>query len=91
MLCSLPNQKPVKKDLKKEAAAAKASSSKKKVKDGEEDGSKKRRQKKKKDPNAPKRAMSAFMFFSNSEREVYTKYLCFTVLRMCYLNLSVAV
>ncbi|XP_039117381.1 FACT complex subunit SSRP1 [Dioscorea cayenensis subsp. rotundata] len=62
-------EKPVKKDLKKEAAAAKASSSKKKAKDGEEDGSKKRRQKKKKDPNAPKRAMSAFMFFSNSERE----------------------
>ncbi|KAM0932683.1 putative chromatin remodeling & transcriptional activation HMG family [Dioscorea sansibarensis] len=62
-------EKPVKKDLKKEAAAVKASSSKKKAKDGEEDGSKKRRQKKKKDPNAPKRAMSGFMFFSNSERE----------------------
>ncbi|KAH7651977.1 structure-specific recognition protein 1 [Dioscorea alata] len=62
-------EKPAKKDLKKEAAAAKASSSKKKAKDGEEDGSKKRRQKKKKDPNAPKRAMSGFMFFSNSERE----------------------
>ncbi|KAJ0985546.1 hypothetical protein J5N97_003902 [Dioscorea zingiberensis] len=61
-------ERPAKKDLKKEAAAVKASSSKKKAKDGEEDGTKKRRQKKK-DPNAPKRAMSGFMFFSNSERE----------------------
>ncbi|XP_072977188.1 FACT complex subunit SSRP1-like [Typha angustifolia] len=61
--------KPVKKDSKKEPAAAKSSSSKKKSKDGDEEGSKKRKQKKKKDPNAPKRAMSGFMFFSNTERE----------------------
>ncbi|CAN6706990.1 unnamed protein product [Malus baccata var. baccata] len=33
------------------------------------DGSKKKKQKKKKDPNAPKRAMSGFMFFSNMERD----------------------
>lgn len=43
---------------------------KRKVKDGDNESSKKRKQKKKKDPNAPKRAMSGFMFFSNSEREV---------------------
>ena len=49
---------------------SKASSSKKKSKDGDEEGSKKRRQKKKKDPNAPKKAMSGFMFFSQAEREV---------------------
>ena len=34
-----------------------------------EDGQKKK-QKKKKDPNAPKRAMSGFMFFNILEREV---------------------
>jgi len=64
------NQKPAKKESKKEPSS-KASSSKGKSKDGDEDGSKKRKQKKKKkDPNAPKRAMSGFMFFSQSEREV---------------------
>ncbi|XP_020259196.1 FACT complex subunit SSRP1-like [Asparagus officinalis] len=62
-------EKPAKKESKKEASAAKASSAKKKAKDADEEGSKKKRQKKKKDPNAPKRAMSAFMFFSNTERE----------------------
>ncbi|CAA6671707.1 unnamed protein product [Spirodela intermedia] len=55
------------------------SSSKKRGKDGDAEGKKKKRQqqqqqqkkkkKKKKDPNAPKRAMSGFMFFSNSERD----------------------
>jgi len=50
---------------------SKPAPSKKKSKDGEEDGSKKRKQKKKKDPNAPKRAMSGFMFFSQAEREVH--------------------
>ena len=56
---------------KKEASASKASSSKKKSRDADEDGSsKKKKQKKKKDPNAPKRGMSSFMFFSNMEREV---------------------
>ena len=63
-------QKPVKKDTRKEPTSSKASSSKKKSKDGDEDASKKKKQKKKKDPNAPKRAMSGFMFFSQMEREV---------------------
>ncbi|KAI3520826.1 hypothetical protein L1887_10278 [Cichorium endivia] len=59
-----------KKESKKEASASKTpSSSKKRNKGGDEDGSKKRKQKKKKDPNAPKRAMSGFMFFSQLERE----------------------
>ncbi|XP_010925368.1 FACT complex subunit SSRP1 [Elaeis guineensis] len=62
-------EKSAAKDLKKEAVGTKASSTKRKSKDGDEEGSKKRRQKKKKDPNAPKRAMSGFMFFSNAERE----------------------
>eukprot|EP00262_Sarcandra_glabra_P010978 TRINITY_DN26688_c0_g1_i1.p1 TRINITY_DN26688_c0_g1~~TRINITY_DN26688_c0_g1_i1.p1 ORF type:complete len:646 (-),score=160.90 TRINITY_DN26688_c0_g1_i1:244-2181(-) len=62
-------EKPAKKETKKEAAAPKASSSKRKSKDGDEDGAKKRKPKKKKDPNAPKRAMSGFMFFSQTERE----------------------
>ncbi|XXG64352.1 hypothetical protein AAC387_Pa05g2330 [Persea americana] len=61
-------EKPAKKEAKKEAAP-KSSSSKRKPKDGDEDGSKKRKPKKKKDPNAPKRAMSGFMFFSQTERE----------------------
>jgi len=60
-------QKPVKKEIKKDLPP-KASTSKKKPKD-DEDG-KKKKQKKKKDPNAPKRAMSGFMFFSKLEREV---------------------
>lgn len=49
----------------------KASTSKKKSRDrdGDEDG-KKKKQKKKKDPNAPKRAMTGFIFFSQMEREV---------------------
>jgi hypothetical protein len=62
-------QKPAKKESRKETSS-KASSSKKKSRDGDEDGSKKKKQKKKKDPNAPKRAMSGFMFFSQMEREV---------------------
>ncbi|KAF8408055.1 hypothetical protein HHK36_007196 [Tetracentron sinense] len=62
-------EKRAKKETKKEASASKAFSAKRKSKDGNEDGSKKRKQKKKKDPNAPKRAMSGFMFFSQTERE----------------------
>ncbi|XP_059069864.1 FACT complex subunit SSRP1 isoform X2 [Cryptomeria japonica] len=54
---------------KKEATAPKVTATKRKKKDEEEDGGKKRKQKKKKDPNAPKRAMSGFMFFSQIERE----------------------
>lgn len=41
--------------------------------DGESEGLKKKKPKKKKDPNAPKRGMSAFMFFSNTERDVSSK------------------
>ncbi|GMI99195.1 NUCLEOSOME/CHROMATIN ASSEMBLY FACTOR D, high mobility group [Hibiscus trionum] len=58
-------EKPAKKDPRKEASSSKAT--KKKTKDGLDDGKKKKR--KKKDPNAPKRAMSGFMFFSQVERE----------------------
>ncbi|XP_048499938.1 FACT complex subunit SSRP1 isoform X2 [Beta vulgaris subsp. vulgaris] len=65
-------EKPAKKE-KKDPASSKASSSKKKPKDGDEDededGSKKKKPKRKKDPNAPKRAMSGFIFFSQAERE----------------------
>ncbi|KAL1338080.1 hypothetical protein AAHE18_10G185100 [Arachis hypogaea] len=60
-------EKPAKKESKKELPS-KASTSKKRSKDADEDG-KKKKQKKKKDPNAPKRAMSGFMFFSQMERE----------------------
>ncbi|CAN6456058.1 unnamed protein product [Victoria cruziana] len=62
-------EKPLKKESKKDAAASK-SATKKKPRDDDDDGSKKKKQpKKKKDPNAPKRAMSAFMFFSTTERD----------------------
>ena len=61
--------------LKKEATASKPSSSKRKARDKDEEGSKKK-PKKKKDPNAPKRGMSAFMFFSNAEREARFIFLC---------------
>ncbi|XP_051140376.1 FACT complex subunit SSRP1 [Andrographis paniculata] len=64
-----PMETPTKKKSKKEASAPRASSSRKKSKDGDEDGTKKKKQKRKKDPNAPKRAISAFMFFSQTERE----------------------
>ncbi|KAJ9683614.1 hypothetical protein PVL29_019260 [Vitis rotundifolia] len=79
-------EKPSKKESKKEPSASKASSSKKKPKDGDEDGSKKRKQKKKKDPNAPKRAMSGFMFFSQTEREVRFSciHYCFSVYTFLY-------
>lgn len=69
MNCQL--QKPAKKERKEAAAAAAASSSKeskKKGRDGQDDGKKKKR--KKKDPNAPKRAMTGFFYFSQAEREV---------------------
>lgn len=70
----ISTQKPLKKESKKDAAASK-SATKKKPRDDDDDGSKKKKQpKKKKDPNAPKRAMSAFMFFSTTERDV--RYRC---------------
>lgn len=64
-------QKPAKKETKKEPlASSKAAPSRKRTKDGEEDSVKKKKPKKKKDPNAPKKPLSAFMFFSKNEREV---------------------
>ncbi|KAG5226882.1 FACT complex [Salix suchowensis] len=57
----------IKKDFKREASSSKAVT-KRKSKDGEE-SQKKRKPKKKKDPNAPKRSKSAYMFFSQMERE----------------------
>ena len=61
-------QNSIKKDFKREASSSKAVT-KRKSKDGEE-SQKKRKPKKKKDPNAPKRSKSAYMFFSQMEREV---------------------
>lgn len=52
---------------KKEPAPSKPAVKKKKKEEGEEDGKKKKRRKK--DPNAPKRSMSSFMYFSQAERE----------------------
>ena len=43
---------------------------KKKAVATEEGSSKKRKVKRKKDPNAPKKAMSGFMYFSQMERDV---------------------
>ncbi|KAL5576997.1 hypothetical protein UlMin_018696 [Ulmus minor] len=60
-------------DEEREPSTSKASSSKKKSKDGDEDGSKK-----KKDPDAPKRAMSSFMFFSQMERYKTNPEIAFT-------------
>ncbi|XP_010528322.1 PREDICTED: FACT complex subunit SSRP1 [Tarenaya hassleriana] len=63
-------EKSSKKETKKEAASSsKGLPPKKKPREGGEDSGKKKKQKKKKDPNAPKRAMSGFMFFSQMERE----------------------
>jgi structure-specific recognition protein 1 len=42
----------------------------KKQKSGPYEGSKKKKPKKKKDPNAPKRAIAPFMYFSKAERAV---------------------
>ncbi|KAH7276793.1 hypothetical protein KP509_39G021900 [Ceratopteris richardii] len=56
----------VKEPRKKEPSASKSVTKKKKRDEGDEDGKKK---KKKKDPNAPKRALSSFMYFSQAERE----------------------
>lgn len=64
-------EKPVKEKRKDPVAPKPAAAKKKKREDGEDDGKKKKR--KKKDPNAPKRAMSSFMYFSQAEREVLKK------------------
>ncbi|KAL8150287.1 hypothetical protein V2J09_020095 [Rumex salicifolius] len=58
--------KPAKKE-KKDISASKPAPSKKKAREGDEGTSKKKKQKK--DPNAPKRALSGFMYFSQIERE----------------------
>ncbi|KAL8106614.1 hypothetical protein AgCh_023395 [Apium graveolens] len=62
----LAKKEPEKKPLAfpKEAASKKRT----RTKDGEEDGVKKNKPKKK-EPNAPKKPLSAFMFFSKAERE----------------------
>ncbi|KAH8511037.1 hypothetical protein H0E87_008542 [Populus deltoides] len=60
-------QNPGKKDFKREVSSSKAVT-KRKSRDGEE-SQKKRKPKKKKDPNAPKRSKSAYVFFSQMERE----------------------
>lgn len=62
------DERPVKKE-KKDPSVSKPSTSKKKAKEGDEEGTKKKKQKRRKDPNAPKRALSGFMFFSQAERE----------------------
>ncbi|KAB5516341.1 hypothetical protein DKX38_026989 [Salix brachista] len=64
---SIHSTNSIKKDFKREASSSKAVT-KRKSKDGEE-SQKKRKPKKKKDPNAPKRSKSAYMFFSQMERE----------------------
>ncbi|KAG2301470.1 hypothetical protein Bca4012_059731 [Brassica carinata] len=62
-------EKSVKKEPKKEASSSKGLPLKKKALATEEGSSKKKTQKKKKDPNAPKKAMSGFMYFSQMERD----------------------
>ncbi|KFK33752.1 hypothetical protein AALP_AA5G055500 [Arabis alpina] len=62
-------EKSIKKDNKREASSSKGLPPKKKALATEEGSSKKKKQKKKKDPNAPKRAMSGFMYFSQMERD----------------------
>ncbi|KAG0565956.1 hypothetical protein KC19_7G026800 [Ceratodon purpureus] len=65
-------ERPKKKKEKREDTAPKPTPKKRKKKDeddGEDGGGKKKRKKKEKDPNAPKRALSAFMRFSLEERK----------------------
>ena len=65
-------QKPSKKEAtsSKEASSSKPPVKKKQMKSGPDEGSQKKRPKKKKDPNAPKRAIAPFMYFSKAERAV---------------------
>ncbi|KAJ7000859.1 FACT complex subunit SSRP1 [Populus alba x Populus x berolinensis] len=63
----MPVKNPGKKDFKREVSSSKAVT-KRKSRDGEE-SQKKRKPKKKKDPNAPKRSKSAYVIFSQMERE----------------------
>jgi structure-specific recognition protein 1 len=65
-------ERPKKKKEKREDVAPKPTPKKRKKKDdddGEDGGGKKKRKKKEKDPNAPKRALSAFMRFQLGERK----------------------
>lgn len=65
-------ERPKKKKGKREDVAPKPTPKKRKKKDeddGEDGGGKKRRKKKEKDPNAPKRALSAFLRFQLEERK----------------------
>ncbi|XP_074316762.1 FACT complex subunit SSRP1 [Silene latifolia] len=62
-------ERPAKREKKEPSASASKSSSKKPSKDGDDDGSKKRKPKRKKDPNAPKKPLTAFLAFSQAERE----------------------
>jgi hypothetical protein len=57
------------KSSKKEASSSKPPQ-KRKSKGRDEEGSDKKKTRKKKDPNAPKRAMTPFMYFSMAERAV---------------------
>ncbi|TVT99205.1 hypothetical protein EJB05_33166 [Eragrostis curvula] len=56
------------KSSKKEASSSKPLPVKRMRKAGADEGSEKRKPKKKKDPNAPKRAIAPFMYFSKAER-----------------------
>uniref|UniRef100_A0A2P2KL43 FACT complex subunit SSRP1 n=2 Tax=Rhizophora mucronata TaxID=61149 RepID=A0A2P2KL43_RHIMU len=60
-------EKPVKKESKRESSSK--TLPKKKSRDGGEEASKNKKPKKKKDPNAPKKALNGYMFFSQVERE----------------------
>jgi structure-specific recognition protein 1 len=58
------------KSSKKEASSSKPQPVKRMRKAGPDEASEKRKPKKKKDPNAPKRAIAPFMYFSKAERAV---------------------
>ena len=68
---TVPEAKPKKekKEPKRKEPAAEMKPAKKQAPEEEEDGKKKR---KKKDPNAPKKGLSAFIFFSNAKRAEVT-------------------
>jgi structure-specific recognition protein 1 len=67
----LQEDRPAKKDKKKkETMLPKPAAKKRRKEKDNEDGSKKKKRRKK-DPNAPKRALSAFMRFQLAERKVH--------------------
>lgn len=67
MLCALQTLK--KPRAPKAAKPADGGAEDEEVTEAAADGKKQRKPRKKKDPNAPKKALSAFMFFSNANRE----------------------